>query len=260
MPSTHPGRFLRGARGAAALAVLLCGFALPLAAQQAPPNLNGAWARYGGFSRNGVDPKLAAPPAGKMLLKSPYAKPYEEHRAQEEASDQRGEPIAAAGVDCLPYGMPEMMSAIYPLEILQTPNQVTIIAEAMSQVRNIYLNKPQVKIGEFPPGYYGHSVGHWEGDTLVVDTIGVKPSVVGHNEMPHSDQMRITERLHLVSPDVLHDQITVEDPVVLEKPWTFTFAYRRLPNYEMLEYVCENNHEYVDDKGVTHIRLQDQPK
>ncbi|HUK02620.1 MAG TPA: hypothetical protein VLW26_10110 [Steroidobacteraceae bacterium] len=224
-----------------------------------PPDLNGAWARYGAFGRP-VDPKLAAPPAGKMMLKPAYAAPYEAHRAEERASDERGEPIAAAGVDCLPYGMPEMMSAIYPLEILQTPGQLTIIAEAMSQVRRIYLNKPQAKMGDVPPGYYGRSVGHWEGDTLVVDTIGVKESVLGHSEMPHSDQMRITERLRLVSPDVLHDQITVEDPVVLQQPWTFTFAYRRLPNYEMLEYVCENNHEYIDDKGVTHIRLQDAGK
>jgi hypothetical protein len=233
----------------------------PLGAQAAdPPDLNGGWARYGGFSRTPIDPKLAAPRAEKMQLKPQYAKPYEARRAKEEESDKNGEPIAAPGVDCLPYGMPEMMSAIYPLEILQTPRQVTIIAEAMSQVRRIYIDKPQAKIGDVPPGYYGRSVGHWEGDTLVVDTIGVKESVVGHNEMPHSDQMRITERFHLVSPDVLHDQITVDDPVVLEKPWIFTFAYRRLPNYEMLEYVCENNHEYVDDKGVTHIRLQDQPK
>jgi len=75
--------------------------------------------------------------------------------------------------------------------------------------------------------------------------------------MPHSDQMRITEHLHLVTPDILHDQITVQDPVTLEQPWTFTFAYKRIPNYEMLEYVCENNHEYIDDQGVTHLRLQD---
>jgi hypothetical protein len=224
------------------------------------PNLNGSWARYGFFGRGPVDPKLAAPAPGKLLLKAPYADKYAAHRAAERQSDERGEPIAGAGVDCLPYGMPEMMSAIYPLEILQTPAQVTIIAEAMSQVRRIYIDKPQAKIGDVAPGYYGRSVGHWEGDTLVVDTIGVKESVLGHNEMPHSDQMRITERFRLVSPDVLHDQITVEDPVTLEQPWTFTFAYRRLPNYEMLEYVCENNHEYVDDKGVTHIRLQDLPK
>jgi len=222
-----------------------------------PPNITGQWARYPGFARTPPDPKLVPPPPGKLLLKAQYAGPYEKHRAAERESDLKGEPIAAPGTDCLPYGMPEMMSAIYPLEILQTPGQVTIIAEAMSQVRRIFLDKPQGKIGEIAPGYYGRSVGHWDGDTLVVDTIGVKESVLGHSEMPHSAQMRITERLHLVAPDILHDEITVEDPVVLEKPWTFTFGYRRLPSYEMLEYVCENNHEYVDEKGVTHVRLQD---
>jgi len=244
-----------------AVGLVCCALLHPLAAQPPTvPDFNGVWARYGGFSRTPVDPRLAAPPPGKMLLTAAYAKDYAARRAAEEESDKRGEPIAAPGVDCLPYGMPEMMSAIYPLEILQTHSQVTIIAEAMSQVRRIYLDKPQLKMGDVPPGYYGHSVGHFEGDTLVVDTIGVKDTVLGHNEMPHSDRMRITERFRLVSPDVLHDQITVEDPVTLQQPWTFTFAYHRMRNYEMLEYVCENNHEYVDDKGVTHMRLQDLPQ
>ena len=85
--------------------------------------------------------------------------PYDAKRAKERESDAKGEPIAGSGVDCLPYGMPEMMSAIYPLEILQTPGQVTIIAEAFSQVRRIYLGKTQPKIEDVPPGYYGHSVG-----------------------------------------------------------------------------------------------------
>jgi hypothetical protein len=124
-------------------------------------------------------------------------------------------------------------------------------------VRRIFIGKPQLKIDDVPPGYYGHSVGHWDGTTLVVDTVGVKQSVLGHSEMPHSDRMRITERLRLVTPDILHDQITVEDPVTLEQPWTFTFAYKRMRNYEMLEYICENNHEYTDDQGVTRLRLQD---
>ena len=150
-----------------------------------------------------------------------------------------------------------MMSAIYPLEILQTPGQITIIAEAFSEVRRIYLGEPQAKIDDVPPGYYGHSVGHWEGDTLMVDTVGIKPAVPGYRGMPHSDQMRIIERFHLVAPDVLHDQITVEDPVALEKPWTFTFAYHRTPGYKMLEYVCENNREYVDENGVVRLKLED---
>ncbi|HEX3837493.1 MAG TPA: hypothetical protein VHW25_11070 [Steroidobacteraceae bacterium] len=230
-------------------------------AAAAPADFTGDWQRYPGFGRGGKpDPATLPPPDGKMVLKPQYQGPYDAKRAKERASDAKGEPIAGSGVDCLPYGMPEMMSAIYPLEILQTPGQVTIIAEAFSQVRRIYLGKTQPKIEEVPPGYYGHSVGHWEGKTLVVDTVGVKESVLGHSEMPHSDKMRITERMHLVTPDILHDQITVEDPVTLEQPWTFTFAYKRIANYEMLEYVCENNHEYIDDQGVTRLRLQDQEK
>ena len=153
--------------------------------------------------------------------------------------------------------MPEMMSAIYPLEILQTPGQVTIIAEAFSQVRRIYLGKTQPKIEEVPPGYYGHSVGHWEGTTLVVDTVGVKESVLGHSEMPHSDRMRIVERMHLVTPR--HPARSDHGRGSRDPRTTLDIHLRlqRIPNYEMLEYVCENNHEYIDDQGVTRLRLQD---
>jgi len=70
--------------------------------------------------------------------------------------------------------------------------------------------------------------------------------------------MRIQERIRLVGADVLHDQITIVDPVVLEKPYTYTNAYRRMPGYEMLEYVCENNRDYIDENGVTRMRLQSQ--
>ena len=255
-------------------AALIAAAAVPLSSLATPPNgqpqsaswarqpvdLTGTWQRYGFISRPGVDPRYAAPPEGKLVLKPTYAKAYNARTKAEEASDAQGAPIAAPGVDCRPYGMPEMMSAIYPLEILQTPGQVTIVAEAFSQVRRIYLNEPQKKIGDEPPGYYGSSVGRWEGNALVVDTIGVKDSVVGHEEMPHSDQMRITERFHLVAPDILHDDITVSDPVTLEKPWHFSFAYKRMKDYHMQEYVCENNHEYIDDKGATHVRLQDLPQ
>jgi len=152
--------------------------------------------------------------------------------------------------------MPQMMSAIYPVEFLQTSGQVTIVAEAMSQVRRIYLDKPQAKIEDVPPGYFGHSVGRWDGDTLVVDTVGVKEEVLGYKDMPHSGEMRIRERIRLVAPDVMHDEITIEDAVVLEKPFTYTVGFRRLTGYEMLEYVCENNRDYVDENGVTRMHLQ----
>jgi hypothetical protein len=223
----------------------------------ASPNITGRWAVYRRTPNSPVDPKLTAPAAGPLLLKPQYAGPYQARLAAEHEADARGEPLANAGTLCIPYGMPQMMSAIYPIEILQTPGQITIVGEAFSEVRRIYLDQPQAKIGEVPPGYYGHSVGHWEGGTLSVDTIGIKESVLGYRNMPHSDQVRILEQFKLVAPDVLHDQITVEDPVTLEKPWTFTFAYRRMPDYKMQEYVCENNREYIDEKGVTQLKLHD---
>ena len=147
------------------------------------------------------------------------------------------------------------MFAIYPLEILQTPGRVTVIEEAFSQTRRVYLDEPQGKIGDVEPGYYGHSVGHWDGDTLVVDTIGLKQSVPGYRDIPHSDEERIVERIRLIDPDILEDQMTVEDPKVLERPWSFRFVYRRMKGYHMLEYVCENNREYTDPSGGTHLQL-----
>jgi len=225
-------------------------------AQSRPiPEFGGVWGIYRGGP--GADPKIAPPPASPLALKPEYAKPYEARRAAEAAANSRGEPLATASSSCVPYGMPSMMSvAIYPIEIIQTPKQVTIIAEAFSEVRRIYMEKPQLKIDDVPPGYYGRSVGRWEGDTLIIDTVGIKESVQ-YQRMPHSDQVHITERMRIVAPDILHDQITIEDPVVLEKPYTYTLAYRRMRNYEMVEFVCDNNREYVDDQGVVRLRVRE---
>jgi hypothetical protein len=217
-------------------------------------NISGAWVPMGGG--RGVDPKIAPPPATPIALKPEYAKPYDARRAADAEATKRGQPTATPAVLCLPYGMPRMMTvASYPIEILQTPGQVTIVTEAFSEVRRVYLDQPQLPIDEVPPGYYGHSVGRWDGDALVVDTVGIKESVPSYNMLPHSDRMRITERIRLVTPDVLHDQITIEDPVVLEKPFTYTLGYRRLPNYKMVEFVCENNREYIDEQGRVRMRI-----
>jgi hypothetical protein len=154
--------------------------------------------------------------------------------------------------------MPTMMAvANYPMEILQTPGQVTLVTEVHSEVRRVFLDRPQLKIDEVPPGYYGRSIGKWDGDTLVIDTVGIAEKVAGYQSLPHSPELRITERFRLVSPDVLQDQITLDDPVVLEKPVTYSLAYRRLPNYEMVEFICDNNREYTDDKGVVRMKVLD---
>ncbi len=94
--------------------------------------------------------------------------------------------------------MPRMMTvASYPVEFIETPGQITIVTEAFSEVRRVYMGKPQLPIDEVPPGYYGRSVGKWEGQTLVIDTVGIKDSLAGYQNIPHSPQMRITERIRL---------------------------------------------------------------
>ena len=228
--------------------------AIGFAQTGARPNLTGAWVPFG--AGRGADPKIAPPPAGPVVLKPEYAKEYEARRAADADATRRGEPPASDAVLCRPYGMPRMMAvASYPIEILQTPGQVTIVTEAFSEVRRVYLDQPQLPIDEVPPGYYGHSVGRWDGDTFVIDTVGIRESVPGYNGLSHSSQMRIRERMRLVTPDVLHDQITIEDPIVLDTPMTYTLAYRRLPDYKMVEFICENNREYVDEKGRVGMRL-----
>ncbi len=221
-------------------------------ASSSPPDLSGVWspARLRG---------PAAPPApSPIVLKPGYKERYEARRAQEREANARGEQLAATGSLCEPYGMPAMMQvATYPMEIIQTSRQVTLIAEAFSEVRRIYLGKPQLALDDVDPGYYGRSVGHWDGDTLVVDTIGVKPSVRGYQGMPHSEKMRISERIRRTAADTLQDQITIDDPVVLEKPVVYTLAYNLTPNYEMVEFVCENNREYIDEKGIVRLKLHD---
>ena len=241
-------------RIAIVLAVLALAGAMAEAQSPAARNISGAWVPMGGG--RGADPKIAPPPATPIVLKPEYAKAYEARRTAEAEAVKRGEPVATPAILCLPYGMPRMMTvASYPLEILQTAGQVTIITEAFSEVRRVYVDQPQLPIDEVPPGFYGHSVGRWDGDTFVIDTVGIKPSVLSYNMLPHSDRMRITERMRLVTPDVLHDQITIEDPVVLEKPFTYTLGFRRLPDYKMVEFVCENNREYIDEQGRVRMRV-----
>jgi hypothetical protein len=218
--------------------------------------LTGTWNRYPQLDEQ-PDPKLppAPPPVGPPPLQPQYLASWEAEQKAAKEADARGQPLYTDYVKCLPDGMPSMMLAMFPMEVLQTPGQVTIVQEAYNQVRRIYLDEKQVPIEDAEPGYWGHSVGHWEGDTLVVDTIGIKEKV-RFRGVPHSDRMRIHERIHMLTPDFFEDRITIEDPVYLTRPWSFSWAYKRLPHYKMLEYVCDSNREYKDpDTGSTRLRL-----
>ena len=237
------GRF-----GAALVAVL---FSAQVGAQTAaPPNLTGSWERYRGPDGDPYTP----PPEATPPLRADLLAAWQARRAADREADARGEPLASGYTHCLPDGVPSMMSGPFPLEIIHNDAQINITQEAYSQNRRIYLGKPQVTLDDIELGFYGRSVGHWRAETLVVDTIGIK-EYVRFRDAPHTRDMRITERLRLVTPDILWDEITIEDPAVLTRPWTVTFAYRRMPDYEIIEYVCEDNREYADERGITRLRV-----
>ncbi len=211
-------------------------------------DLTGTWDRYHAKPFK-IDPRSSAVNRGEAEppLKPEYLAAWRARQKASREADQRGQPLYGGYAQCLPDGMPAMMMAMFPMQVLQTPGQITIIEEAYRQVRYIYLNQKQVAVADAEPGFWGHSVGHWEGDTLVANTVGIREEVRYH-DVPHSDRMQINERIHLLTPDRFEDQITVTDPVYLTKPWTFTWEYQRRPGYKMMEYVCEDNREYRDPK------------
>ena len=218
-------------------------------------HLTGTWDRYPGPGGQ-LDPRYtsaaAVPPPP---LKPEEKAAWEARQKAAHEADQRGQPLYSGYTQCLPDGMPAMMMGMFPMEVLQTPGQVTIIQEAYNQVRRIYLGEHQMPVEDAEPLFWGHSVGHWQGDTLIVNTVGIKQNV-RFRDVPHSDKMQIDERIRLLSPNMFQDEITVTDPVYLLKPWTFTWMYKRNPGYKMLEYVCEANREYRDpDTGGTRLKI-----
>ncbi|UFH50393.1 hypothetical protein [Pseudomonas sp. KNUC1026] len=212
----------------------------------ARPDISGTWERTPDdwFGENPDDPVF---PGGPMPLKAPYAEQFAALKKKEAAANEAGTPIATTSSRCLPEGMPTLMAGLFPLQIIHDDKQVVVLGEYLQQVRRIILDQPMPPLNKLNPAYQGHSRGHWEGDTLVVETQRVRTDVAFY-DAPHSEQMKITERIRLKGPDHLEDQVVIEDPVVLEKPYRFTFDYKR-SNYAIQEYVCENNQIVIDSEG-----------
>jgi len=227
-------------------------------APAAHPDFSGAYERYGNVFGQPTAAQLAdktIPPRNPRAPRKPGPlKEYQDRLAAIREADRKGAPLASNYTSCLGDGMPMMMNAMFPIEFLVTKNQVTVIEEAFTQMRRILLDRPMKKVEDVEPGFYGYSVGHWEGDTLVAETIGVKEDIRYQN-VPHTKDLRIKERIHEVAPCILWDEITMEDPAVLEKPWTVIVAYKKNPNYTLLEYICEDNREYRDSNGVQQIHV-----
>ena len=204
------------------------------------PDFRGLW--FPGFGGGGSEPPM---------LKGDYKTHYESETARV-AADPNYE-ILEGPNNCEAPGMPYFMTMPYALEFLFTPGKITVMQEAHMMVRRIFTDgRP------FPadpdPSYFGDSRGHWDGDTLVVETRNTRAGQrLGLAGITNSDALVIHERLYLdpENPDVLHLDFTYEDPNVLEQPWHMSHTYRRDRSWEMLEYICDENDRHPSEDGRT---------
>ncbi|MEO9129758.1 MAG: hypothetical protein ABI240_00980 [Sphingomonas sp.] len=182
---------------------------------------------------------------------------YKTHYDQVQALIKTGDPEATLKLErrmsaCEPPGMPGIMTQPYDLEFLFTPGRVTIIQEAYMQVRRVFTDgRP---LPEDPdPTYNGASIGHWDGDTLVVTTIGLREgATMGRWGITYSDQVKLTERIHLDARD--KDQLVIEtsftDPKALAAPWHTIARFKRQRGLDQIEFICaQNDRNPINEKG-----------
>jgi hypothetical protein len=190
------------------------------------PDLSGVWQGGGpiGDLAQGLAPGETIPllPAAKALM---------------EKREAKNDPEA----NCLPTGIPRISP--YPWRIVQTPTHIFFLFEGnIHSYRQIFMN------GKHPadpdPTWYGHSTGTWDGDTLVVDTVGFNDKFWfdfdGH---PHTEQLHTIERYTRKDLGTLENKVTIIDPGDYSRPFTLTFTARLRPNEELMEYICQENQQ-----------------
>jgi hypothetical protein len=143
---------------------------------------------------------------------------------------------------CLPPGPSRAITGPSPFQIVQSPEIIAILFENHFIYRTIYVNgKHPEDIDEYP-AFMGHSIGKWQGDTLVVDTTGIKAGTwLDSNGLEHSDKLHLTETFQRAGDGIIHYAVTYDDPVMFTKSWTLKMDFKRLTNTRLLEYVCEEN-------------------
>jgi len=149
---------------------------------------------------------------------------------------------------CLPFGLMRSVNVGgYPIQIVQYGQYLALLFEQNTWFHVVAMGRDHAK--ELEPTWFGDSVGKWDGDTLVIDTIGfngrTRLDTIGH---PHSDQMHVVERYQYTDPDHLAYEVTVDDPKTYTRPWKNSRTFTRMkPGQELIEYSCEeNNRDFTE--------------
>jgi hypothetical protein len=219
----------------AGIALLICTPVL-VAQTSARPDLSGIWTRTGQGAQENFGKE--APPL------QPRAKAiYDENRRGVVAPTEAGLDEVDPTIYCLPHGMPRIMAFNQPFEFVQTPNLVYVLFEAQLMQRRIYLDGRKMPEA-YPLTYLGWSTGRYDGDSLVVETTGLNDLTWFDNSgTPHSDALRITERIRRPSRNTLEIEFRFDDPQTFTRPWGDTKTYQLRPDWQIME-----NTGYCDDR------------
>jgi hypothetical protein len=224
------------------------------------PDFSGLWepARgaggrgRGGESMNGTLPLPFAipstpddPPVGQFFNigaglkeKLPPMTPWAaEVRAQRKANNNKDNPDA----ECLPLGLTQLHMHPQPREVVQTPREIVILYEANDNTRRILTDGRKLPdSNQVTPWWYGYSVGHWDGDTLVVETTGFRDDVwLDVEGSPLTGSGKMTERWRRLKLGLMQIDITIEDPKAYTKPFTVRVNHQLMPDTELMEFVCQ---------------------
>ncbi len=192
-------------------------------ARPAPPAFNG-----GQFFNIGSTLKDGLP-------LTPWGK---EVRAQRKGENNKDNPDA----HCLPLGLMQLHLHPQPRKLIQMPKLIVILYEAQAGVRQIFMDGRPLPNDDPQPWWYGYSIGHWDGDTLVVETTGFRDDVwLDVEGSPLTNSGKMTERFRRVNYGNLEIEVTVEDPKAYTKPWTVTIRQRVMLDTDLIEFICNEN-------------------
>jgi hypothetical protein len=236
-----------GAMLAGAAAVFAASVAIAAGAE---PNLSGVW------WATTYSPKILVAGGGDPPLNAAGKTQYQENKA----GLKSGSLVDKARKMCTPDGVPRVMETPYPFELFQVPaGQVTMLHELNHQLRTVALNKPLRSYDDVFPfaNYNGYSVGHYEGDTLVVQSNGFnEDTFLDSTGLPHSDEMVTTERIRKIGNNQLEDVITIHDPKLYTKDWQTRFVYTQRNDLRIEDYSCNDpsHRDLSQVKGVAEAR------
>jgi hypothetical protein len=244
-----PARHLRRLTGVLMLMIAVCLCAAAGAASPAPSgstkagpgSLSGIWSTLGykGSARNAPRDRVVKTTDGQWPPLLPAAAALLEQRI---AMSEQGEPFTNTLMQCLPGGVPEMVfGSPYPVQILESPGQITMLYEMYNHFRVIPLDARHPDDPD--PTFMGHSIGRWDGDTLVVDTIGLTArTTIDEVGMPHSEQLHVVERYRRTDSNTLEIIVTIDDPATFSRSWNAKAIYKAVPPGQgLMEFICENN-------------------